>query len=178
MTYFTNPAKAEVDQPVPPWQSASVECVMPTAPARCKPEIPLFARRGVLAVAVSPNYPEGCHHGYGGGRMEDSASESNDATLRVDFDRPLKLGFHRSHITSNAGLLACGGRDDALALTDLAGAVLSDGRRARNTRHLLFGNPCSAASPVARVAIIPRAGRDRPFIRNASLNILSILTYS
>jgi hypothetical protein len=41
--------------------------------------------------------------------------------------------------TSNAGLIAYRELDDALGLTDLAGGVLSDGRRGKNTRHLLTG---------------------------------------
>jgi hypothetical protein len=71
--------------------------------------------------------------------MEHPAGESNDAPLRVDFDRRLKLEFLGSRITSDAGLLAYRELDDALGLTDLAGAALSECRRGRNVRHLLTG---------------------------------------
>ena len=71
--------------------------------------------------------------------MEHPAGDSDDGPLRVDFDRRLKLEFHGSRITSDAGLLAYRDLDDALGLTDLAGGVLSECRRGRNTRHLLTG---------------------------------------
>ena len=71
--------------------------------------------------------------------MEHPAGESDDGALRVDFDRRLKLEFHGSRITSDAGLLVYRELDDALGLTDLAGAALSDSRRGKNTRHPLTG---------------------------------------
>ncbi len=59
--------------------------------------------------------------------------------LRVDFDRRLKLAFHGSDISSDAGLLPYRELDDALGLTELGGEVLSETRRGKNTRHLLVG---------------------------------------
>jgi len=59
--------------------------------------------------------------------------------LRVDFDRRLKLEFHGSDISSDAGLLPYRELDDALGLTELGGEVLSETRRGKNTRHLLVG---------------------------------------
>jgi hypothetical protein len=67
------------------------------------------------------------------------AGESDDRSLRIDFDRRLKLEFHGSRITSDAGLPAYRELDDALGLTDLAGAALLECRRGKNTRHLLTG---------------------------------------
>jgi hypothetical protein len=71
--------------------------------------------------------------------MEHPAGESADGSLRVDFDRRLRLEFHGTRITSDAGLLAYRELDDALGLTDLAGAALSEYRGGRNTRHILTG---------------------------------------
>jgi len=75
----------------------------------------------------------------GRARMGHPAGEADDGALRVDFDRRLKLEFHGSRITSDAGLLAYRELDDALGLTDLAGAALAECRRGKNTRHLLTG---------------------------------------
>ncbi len=72
-------------------------------------------------------------------QMEHPAGESDDGSLRVDFDRRLRLEFHGSRVTSDAGLLAYRELDDAIRLTDLAGAALSECRRGKNTRHLLSG---------------------------------------
>ncbi len=71
--------------------------------------------------------------------MEHPAGELDDGSLRVDFDRRLKLEFHGSRIASDAGILVHRELDDAIGLTDLAGAVLSEHRRGKNTRHLLSG---------------------------------------
>src|SRR6516165_5940609 len=78
----------------------------------------------------------GCH---GGGFMEHPTCEADDGPLRVDFDRRLRLEFHGSRITSDAGILVHRELDDAIGLTDLAGVLLSECRRGKNTRHLLTG---------------------------------------
>jgi hypothetical protein len=71
--------------------------------------------------------------------MEHLAGEADDGALRIDFDHRLKLEFHGSRITSDAVLLAYRELDDALGLTDLAGGVLAECRRGKNTRHMLTG---------------------------------------
>jgi Transposase DDE domain group 1 len=69
--------------------------------------------------------------------MINAAGEA-EAVLRVAFDPRLKLEFHGSRVTSDAGLLAFRELDDALGLTEIAGEVLADTRTGQNTRHALI----------------------------------------
>ncbi len=71
--------------------------------------------------------------------MAHPMGEARKTTLRVNFDRRLKLEFHGSDISSDCGLLRYREPDDALGLTELGGEVLSETRRGKNTRHLLVG---------------------------------------
>jgi hypothetical protein len=71
--------------------------------------------------------------------MAHPMGEAKRGPLRVDFDRRLKLEFHGSQISSDAGLLPYRELDEVLGLSALAGEVLSEVRRGKNTRHLLTG---------------------------------------
>ena len=71
--------------------------------------------------------------------MAHPAGEADSGASRLNFDRRLKLAFHGANVTSDAGLLVYRELDDALGLTALAGALLSDGRRGKNTGHVLAG---------------------------------------
>ena len=71
--------------------------------------------------------------------MAHPMGESKDGVLRLDFDRRLKLEFHGSKVTSDAGLLPYRELDDAVGLTESAGDILTDTRRGKNGRHGLVG---------------------------------------
>ena len=71
--------------------------------------------------------------------MADATGEAKEPSLRVTFDRRLKLEFHGARITSDGGLLAYRELDDALGLTAMAASALAEGRRGKNTRHRLLG---------------------------------------
>ena len=58
-------------------------------------------------------------------------------TLKLRFDRRLRLEFHGARITSDAGLLAFRELDEALGLTEMASTCLQDTRGGRNVQHEL-----------------------------------------
>jgi len=59
---------------------------------------------------------------------------SKDA-LKVNFDKKLKLEFHGTKVTSDAGLLAYRELDDVLGLTTLVESEFYDSRKGKNTQH-------------------------------------------
>jgi hypothetical protein len=61
--------------------------------------------------------------------------DSHNDALRIDFDRKIKLAFHGSTVTSDAGLLAYRELDDALGLTSTAASGLHNTRTGHNTQH-------------------------------------------
>jgi hypothetical protein len=71
--------------------------------------------------------------------MAHPMGESRSGVLRLDFDRRLKLEFHGSKVTSDAGLLPFRELDDALGLTEVAGELLLDPRTGKNGQHGMTG---------------------------------------
>jgi hypothetical protein len=61
--------------------------------------------------------------------------EARKDALRLDFNRKLKLEFHGTKITSDAGLLAYRELDETLGLTSTIDSELCDIRTGKNTQH-------------------------------------------
>ena len=79
--------------------------------------------------------------------------DGEKAPLRLQFNPKVRLEFHGSTITSDAGLLAFREFDDALGLTEIAEDYLQESRTGRNIRHHLV--------PLLRQSIYSRlAGYD------------------
>ena len=70
--------------------------------------------------------------------------EAGKDTPRVGFDGSLKLEFHGSRVTSDAGHLPYRELDGVLALTEMAGGRLHDWRTVRNSRHTMVGLLCQS----------------------------------
>jgi len=68
-------------------------------------------------------------------KTENPMGASKKQALRVTFDSRLKLEFHGSKVTSDAGLLTYRELDEALGLTSLGENLLKDWRTGKNTQH-------------------------------------------
>ena len=71
--------------------------------------------------------------------MAHPKGETKDRVPRLDFDHRLKLEFHGSKVTSDAGLSPYRELDDAVGRTKIAWDVLTDTRRGKSGRHGLVG---------------------------------------
>jgi hypothetical protein len=71
--------------------------------------------------------------------MTHPMGESETEVLRLDFERRLKLEFHGSKVTSDAGILPFRELDDALGLSEVAGERLVDPRTGKNGQHGMTG---------------------------------------
>jgi len=61
--------------------------------------------------------------------------ERGKDALRVNFDQKLKLEFHGTKVTSDAGLIAYRALDEVLGLTTMIESELTDNRTGKNTQH-------------------------------------------
>jgi hypothetical protein len=73
--------------------------------------------------------------GFSHSLQENPMGEASKDALRLDFNRRLRLEFHGTKVTSDAGLLAYRELDDALGLTSTVDSELCDIRTGKNTQH-------------------------------------------
>jgi hypothetical protein len=67
--------------------------------------------------------------------QENPMGEARTDALKLDFDRRVKVEFHGTKVTSDAGLLAYRELDEALGLTAKIDSELRDIRTGKNTQH-------------------------------------------
>jgi hypothetical protein len=67
--------------------------------------------------------------------LENPMGERSKDALQVNFDRKLKLEFHGTKVTSDAGLIAYRELDEVLGLTTMIESELTDNRTGKNTQH-------------------------------------------
>ena len=83
--------------------------------------------------------------------MGNPIGETKKTALRFGFDRSLKLEFHGSKVTSDAGLLAYRELDNTLGLKGMAEEIFDDWRQGRNPLavcHLSDGRGGYSETPV------------------------------
>ena len=71
--------------------------------------------------------------------MAYSTGEAELGSLRLDFDRSVKVEFRGAAISSDGGLLLHRELDDALGLSEMAAGMIADTRTGRNGRHGVAG---------------------------------------
>ena len=76
--------------------------------------------------------------------------EKTRETLKLQFDKRLRLEFHGARITSDAGLLACRELEGVLGLMEMAPTYLQETRGSRNVQHELV--PLMRQSVYSRLA--------------------------
>ncbi|RJP29894.1 MAG: IS1380 family transposase [Actinobacteria bacterium] len=99
--------------------------------------------------------------------MGNLAGEAENGGLRLDFDGQLRLEFRGAKVTTDAGLLAVRELDEALGLTEMAGAMIQEGRTGRNIRHELTG--LLRQSVYARLAGYEDAGDQELLLRDPAM---------
>ena len=67
--------------------------------------------------------------------LENPMGETSKEALRVNFDHKLRLEFHGTKVTSDAGLLAYRELDEALGLTTMIESEFYDNPKGKNTQH-------------------------------------------